>query len=100
MLMSVDSGYATADLDDYDDPIVQEAMSNRNEMYGTSGHGGSSTDPAYGTGKEQAVVLSAIPMADYPDSLSSVRGGRRCGNTKGPPKPYTILRHKRHSWIC
>lgn len=55
MLMSVDSGYATADLDDFDDPVVQEAMSNRNEMYGTSGHGGPSTEPAYGTGKKQTI---------------------------------------------
>ncbi|KAJ3940125.1 uncharacterized protein N0V96_010135 [Colletotrichum fioriniae] len=48
-----DSGYATADLDDFDDPVVQEAMSNRNEMYGTSGHGGPSTEPAYGTAYEE-----------------------------------------------
>ncbi|OHE97419.1 hypothetical protein CORC01_07324 [Colletotrichum orchidophilum] len=45
---SQDSGYATADLDDFDDPIVQEAMTDRNEMYGISSQGGPSTEPAYG----------------------------------------------------
>ncbi|KAK1717271.1 uncharacterized protein CLUP02_09985 [Colletotrichum lupini] len=62
---SQDSGYATADLDDYDDLVVQEAVSDRNEMYGTSGHGGSSTDPAYGT---------AYPAYEEDDGTATPKG--------------------------